>query len=152
MFITSLTLCRVSMSPSWFLKSINVGLASGSFCQQFVMIWYLKLIYLHYDHHFLENSYPGFWQQGVGLSRKQESKLTTYHPRVVVQAFYIPVEVSLQFFFHPFVDKATRLKNNYLGIIPFLKTNFIPVPPVSSGGEWNCMEKINSFVHLDSLY
>ena len=44
MFISSLTLCMVSMSLSWSLKSVNVGLASGSFCQQLVMIWYLKFI------------------------------------------------------------------------------------------------------------
>ena len=76
---------------------------------------------------------PGFlW---FGSSRKQESKLTTYHPRVVVWAFCILAGVSLQFFFHPFVDKASRLKNNYLGIILFLRTNFDTVPPVSFGEE-----------------
>ena len=112
MFVTSLTLCRVSMSLSWSLKSSNVGLASGSFCQQLVMIWYLKLIYLYQDHHFMGDRRPGFWWRG--LRRKQESKLTTYHPRVAVQAFCFPAEESLQFFFYPFVDKANRLKKNCL--------------------------------------
>ena len=152
MFITSLTLCRVFMSFSWFLKSVNVGLASGSFCQQFVMIWYLKFIYFYYDDHLWGIATQDSGSTGYGLSRKQESKLTTYHPHVVVQAFCILAEVSLQFFFHPFVDKATRLKKKCLGIIPFWKTNFDAVPPISSGGEWYCMEKINSFVHLNSLY
>ena len=47
MSITILTLCTVSVSLSWSLKSLNVGLTSGSFCQQLVMIWYLKLIHLY---------------------------------------------------------------------------------------------------------
>ena len=92
------------------------------------------------------HSCPGFlW---FGSSRKQESKLTAYHPRVVVEAFCIPAGVSLQFFFHPFVDKANRLKNNYLGIILFLRTNFDNVPPVSFGQEWIYVNRIKSFVHL----
>ena len=34
---------------------------------------------------------------------------TTYHPHVVVLAFCIPLEVSLQFFFHPSLDTVNHL-------------------------------------------
>ena len=34
---------------------------------------------------------------------------TTYHPHVVVSAFCIPLEVSLQFFFHPSLDTVNHL-------------------------------------------
>ena len=43
MLIKILTLCKFSMSFSWFLNSVKVGLASGSFFQHFIMIWYLEL-------------------------------------------------------------------------------------------------------------
>ena len=43
MLIKILTLCRVSMSLSWVFNSVKVGLASGSFFQHFIMIWYLVL-------------------------------------------------------------------------------------------------------------
>ena len=41
------------------------------------------------------------------------------------------------------MDKANRIKKDYLGIILFLKTNFDAVPPVSFGEKWSCVEKIN---------
>ena len=40
----NLTLCWFSISLSCFVKAVNDGLASGSFCQQFIMIWYLRKI------------------------------------------------------------------------------------------------------------
>ena len=43
--------------------------------------------------------------------------------------------VSLQFYFHPFVDKANFLKKNYLRIILFLGAKFDTLPPVSFGKE-----------------
>ena len=33
-----------------------------------------------------------------------------------------------------------------------MKTNFDAVLPVSFGEEWNCVEKINLFVHLYRMY
>ena len=36
------TLCWFSMSLNCLVKAVNDGLASGSFCQQFIMIWYLR--------------------------------------------------------------------------------------------------------------
>ena len=39
MSITSLTSSRVPMSSSSFLNSVNVCLASGSFCQHLIIIW-----------------------------------------------------------------------------------------------------------------
>ena len=38
----NLTLSRFSISLSCFVNAVNDGLASGSFCQQFIMIWYLR--------------------------------------------------------------------------------------------------------------
>ena len=38
----NLTLCWFSMSFNCFVKAVNDGLACGSFCQQFIMIWYLR--------------------------------------------------------------------------------------------------------------
>ena len=40
----NLTLCWFSISLSCFVNAVNDGLASGSFCQQFIMIWYLRKI------------------------------------------------------------------------------------------------------------
>ena len=40
-FLFNLTLCWFSMRLSCCVKSLNDGLASGSLCQQFIMISYL---------------------------------------------------------------------------------------------------------------
>ena len=40
----NLTLCWFSISLSCFVNAVNDGLASGSFCQQFIMIRYLRKI------------------------------------------------------------------------------------------------------------
>ena len=45
-FLFNLTLCWFSMRLSCCVKSLNDGLSSGSLCQQFIMIWYLKNIYI----------------------------------------------------------------------------------------------------------
>ena len=37
-------MCWFSISLSCFVNAVNDGLASGSFCQQFIMIWYLRKI------------------------------------------------------------------------------------------------------------
>ena len=42
--VPDLTLCWFSISFSCFVKAVNDGLACGSFCQQFIMIWYLEKI------------------------------------------------------------------------------------------------------------
>ena len=96
------------------------------------------------------DSCPGFWW--YGLRRKQKSKLTTYHPVLWFRHSVSLLKQVCDFFFHPLVDKANRLKKYYLGIISFLETNFDAVPTVSFGEEWNCVEKINSFVHLNILH
>ena len=44
---------------------------------------------------------------------------TTYHPHVVVEAFCIPLEVSLQFSFHPSLDTVNHL--NRAGNVNILK-------------------------------
>ena len=41
-------------------------------------------------------------------------KLTAYHRRAEVWAFCIPAEVSLQFSYHPSVDKVNHLKGEKL--------------------------------------
>ena len=49
------------------------------------------------------------------------------------------------------MDKANRLKNNYLGIILFLRTNFDNVPPVSFGEEWIYVKRIKSFCPSEKI-